>query len=68
MDGAPGSLPHHEVLVNLGGGQPPWFASFERLVEVVGSDDDDRAGARERWRFYRERGYALERHDLAAAG
>lgn len=68
MNGATESLPHHEVLVNLGGAQPPWFASFERLIEVVGDDEADRAGARERWRFYRERGYALHRHDLSAAG
>lgn len=60
------ALPHHEVLVNLGGAQPAWFSSFERLVELVGDDEPDRAAARERWRFYRERGYALHRHDVAA--
>ena len=68
MDGATERLPHHEVLVNLGGAKPPWFASFERLIEVVSDDETDRAAARERWRFYRERGYALHRHDLSSGG
>ena len=67
-DGAIEALPHHEVLVNLGGAQPAWFSSFERLIELVGEDEPDRAEARDRWRFYRERGYALHRHDVAAAG
>lgn len=67
-DAAVEALPHHDVLVNLGGAQPPWFASFERLIELVGDDEPDRVGARERWRFYRDRGYALQRHDVATAG
>jgi DNA polymerase-3 subunit chi len=29
------SLPHHDVLLNLGDEWPPFFASFERLLEVV---------------------------------
>lgn len=58
----------HDVLVNLGAAPPPMFARFERLIEIVGLDEDDRAAARERWRFYRDRGYPMTRHDVAAAG
>src|SRR5690606_26740621 len=58
----------HDVLVNLGAAPPPMFARFERLIEIVGVDEDDRAAARERWRFYRDRGYPMPRHDVAAAG
>jgi DNA polymerase-3 subunit chi len=36
-------------------------------MEVVGADANERARGRERWRFYRDRGYPLEKHDLAAA-
>ena len=39
--------------------------SFERLLEVVGREDADRQAARERYRFYRERGYRMADHDLA---
>jgi len=61
-------LPHHEVLVNLGARlPPPFFARFERLIEVVGSGDDDRGPARARFRFYKDRGYPVQTHDLANA-
>lgn len=62
----PAETPFHEVLVNLGGGTPPMFSRFDRLIEVVAADDADREAARERWRFYRDRGYPLDRHDLSA--
>ena len=66
-DQRPEALPHHEMLVNLGGAQPGWFSSFDRLFEIVGLDAADREAGRARWRFYRERGYPLNMHDLAAA-
>jgi DNA polymerase-3 subunit chi len=63
----PDALPWHDVLVNLGDGTPEGFARFERLIEVVGADDVDRVRGRERYRFYRDRGYPLETHDVAGA-
>lgn len=51
--------PHDEVLINLDGDLPPSFARFQRLIEVVGSDEGDRVPARARFRFYRDRGYPL---------
>jgi DNA polymerase III subunit chi len=60
-------LPHHEVLVNLGDRMPPFFASFERLIEVVSADPQDRDRARGRFRFYKDRGYPMGTHDLASA-
>ncbi len=58
---------HHEVLVNLGRQTPPMFSRFDRLIEVVSGDDEDRSLARDRWRFYKDRGYPLNAHDLARA-
>ena len=57
-------LPHHQVLINLDAQAPAQFASFERLIEVVGAGAEDREAGRERYRFYRERGYPLTHHDL----
>jgi DNA polymerase-3 subunit chi len=51
------------VLVNLHREPPPFFSRFERLAEVVGIDDA--AAGRERYRFYRERGYELRAHDMS---
>lgn len=56
--------PHHGVLVNLGTSVPASFERFERLIEVVALDEDDRAHARRRWKHYADRGYSIVRHDL----
>jgi len=58
---------HHDVLVNLDGDLPPAFSRFELLVEIVGTDETDRGPARERFKFYRDRGYAITTHDLKGA-
>lgn len=60
----PQQAPHVQVLVNLGDGVPSGFERFARVIEVVSNDPDDRAQARERWRHYASRGYAIVRHDL----
>jgi DNA polymerase-3 subunit chi len=53
-----------DVMINLHTGQPLAFARFERLVEIVGPDAAGVEQGRERWRFYKTRGYALQSHDL----
>ena len=58
-------LPHAGVLVHLGEAVPPGFERFERLIELVGTDAADRNHARQRWRHYAERGYDIQRHDVA---
>ncbi len=55
---------HEDVLINLSEQLPPFFSRFQRLVEIVTNDDSDRARARERYRFYRDRGYEIVTHDL----
>ncbi len=55
-----------ELLLNLGAESPPHFARFERLLEIVSTDDQERMAGRARFKFYRDRGYAIESHDLAA--
>ena len=57
-------LPHHDVLVNLGATLPQFFARFERLVELVGAEAEDRAQARQRYRYYKDRGYPLASHEV----
>ncbi|HUG98346.1 MAG TPA: DNA polymerase III subunit chi [Gammaproteobacteria bacterium] len=53
-----------QMLVNLGHEVPLFFSRFERVAEIVGGDDEQRALARERFRFYRDRGYSLETHRI----
>ncbi len=56
---------HHEVLLNLGHEAPAGFESFARLIEIVSTDGDERAAARERWKHYASRGYNIVRHEVA---
>ena len=59
--------PHHDVLLNLADEWPPFFASFERLLEVVGADEEDRQRARARFAFYRKRGYDINVNAIGEA-
>lgn len=58
---------HDQLLVNLRPEWPAHFGRFERLIEIVSVDDEDKRAARERYRFYRDRGYEIRTHDLGAA-
>ncbi len=56
----------HDLMINLGNALPPGYARFDRLIELVSTDEQDRAHARSRLVFYRARGYPIETHDIAA--
>ena len=58
------ALGQADVMINLHHEQPPAFARFERLVEIIGQDESGREQGRARYRFYQVRGYALKTHDL----
>ena len=60
--------PGCELLLNLSADCPPHFERFERLLEVVAAQDDERKAGRERYRFYLDRGYQISNHDLAKDG
>ncbi len=57
-------LAHDQVLVNLRDEWPPFFSRFQRLIEIVSVDENDRLAARERYSFYRDRGYPIKSHNL----
>lgn len=59
------SIARHERLMNLSGEIPPLFSRFTSLIEVVSDDPDVRQPARERVRFYKDRGYEVRFFDLA---
>ncbi len=61
----PDELARPDILINLADEPPPFFSRFERLLEVVSTDPEDRERARARFRRFRELGYQLDHHDLA---
>jgi DNA polymerase-3 subunit chi len=57
--------PHDNCLLNLSNEVPPGFSRFQQLIEIISVEDEDRLPGRERFRFYRERGYPLENRDIS---
>jgi DNA polymerase III subunit chi len=55
---------HHQVLINLGNDVPACFSRFERVCEIVSGDAARRGRSRERYKYYRDRGYELQTHNL----
>lgn len=62
-----GEILHDTLLINLAAAWPPFFSRFQRVIEIVSTDHDDATAARDRFRFYRDRGYALLTHDMQAS-
>ena len=61
------ACPEGSVLINLGQEVPGDFERFERFIEVASSEESDRLAARDRWKYYRDRGYSLKRHESPTA-
>ena len=55
----------HDVLINLHHEAPSFFSQFERVAEIITNDETSRNKGRERYQFYRDRGYALETHKMS---
>lgn len=55
---------HHDVLINLREKIPEFFSRFERVFEVVCQQPQWLSASRERYRFYQDHGYSIDRHDL----
>lgn len=53
-----------ELLINLSLEVPGFFSRFERVAELVDAEPQNKAAGRERFRYYRDRGYELRTHRL----
>jgi len=54
----------HDILINLNQQVPDFFSRFERVAEPIDQDAEIRKTGRTRYRFYKDRGYPLETHDI----
>ncbi len=54
-----------EVLINLSQEIPLFFSAFKRVAEVVDQHADNKTKGRERFKFYRDRGYSMETHSIS---
>ncbi len=58
--------PPSAVLINLGQQPPIHFERFERFIELASDTNSDILAARARWKYYKDRGYELKKHELAS--
>lgn len=59
------SLNHtSDLMINLSDKVPDFFSRFERVSEIVVQDSTITETTRKNYRFYRDRGYPLQSHDL----
>ncbi len=49
----------HQVLINLCPHVPDFFSRFERVIELIDNDPGVKQAGRQRYRFYKDRGYPL---------
>jgi DNA polymerase III subunit chi len=57
---------HLNLLLHLGDEPALGFESFGRMVEIVSTDPEERETARARWKYYKARGYEIQKHEVAA--
>lgn len=64
-------ISHHEdpdeeedVLINLTNNLLPFFSRFRRLLEPLDQTPEVLDSGRQRFRYYRERGYPLKHHEM----
>ena len=64
-DDEPGALGENwDLMINLAPRVPTFFSRYARVAEVIDSDPARKQEGRERYRFYRDRGYELNTHNI----
>lgn len=59
------NFPHSELLISLHDECTTFFSRFERVIEIVGVNEDETKLGRARFKFYKDRGYDVGHTDLA---
>lgn len=55
-----------DVLINLGREIESGFSRYRRVAEIVCQENDWLRASRDRYKFYRDRGHPLDRHEVSA--
>lgn len=67
LDSGSGKFPHHDLLISLHHECLPSFSRFERVIEIITQDENDARLGRNRYSFYKDRGYELRHIPLSSA-
>jgi DNA polymerase III subunit chi len=63
----PEFLARPDVVINMASAVPEWLPRFDRLLDVVSQDPEDKELARYRFRFLKDQGYQITVHDLVSS-
>jgi DNA polymerase-3 subunit chi len=55
---------HHDCLINLSLKIDNFASRFQRVVEIVTQQTEHLDAMRDAWRWYKHRGFTLEKHDV----
>ena len=53
-----------DLMINLSSRVPTFFSRYARVAEVIDGDPARKQAGREHYRFYRDRGYELNTHNI----
>ena len=54
-----------DMLINLTTNEPSFFSRFTQLVELISDVEEEKIAARQRYKFYRDRGYEIKNINYA---
>jgi len=54
----------NDVLINFDTTVPDAFSQYGRVIEIVNKQDDSSVNGRIRYKFYKDRGYKMESHNI----
>lgn len=57
---APEQIWQDDLLFNCQTALPKFFSRFRHVFEIIGQDETEKAAGRQRWAFYRDRGYEIQ--------
>ena len=57
------ALLQDDLLINLTQDKPDFFSRYTQLIELVGMDESEKIAGRNRYKFYRDRGYDISNVD-----
>lgn len=55
---------HDDCLINLADEVPEYNARFRRICEIVVYSDESRALGRQRFKYYKDRGFPIRTHEI----
>jgi DNA polymerase-3 subunit chi len=62
----PDQIRQDDMLFNCQAELPKFFSRFRHLFELIGSAEDEKAAGRQRYAFYRDRGYEIQHMKMQA--